>query len=231
MRRSLMPLILVMGMLVACGGQATTVPPSGPATAASVRPASLTPAPSATAAATVKTQAFKGKGDKVVKFTIPEDLAAIAKITNSGGENFVVESLDSSGSTNDLLVNTIGKYAGTRLFDGDAGMHSVAFKIQSTGSWTVTIMGVSSARAWNGRTALKGRGDDVVRVSPPIARLATFQVTHAGAENFAVTTYASDSSNLVVNEIGEFSGEEQFADGTLLVGVEADGAWSITPTP
>jgi hypothetical protein len=174
-------------------------------------------------------QSFKGKGDHVAKFTIPNESAAIARITNSGGENFAVESLDSSGSLNDLLVNTIGAYRGTVLFDTQAGSHSVAFKITSTGSWTVTVAPVSDARVWNGASALKGSGDDVVAVVPAISGLVTVNVAYSGADNFAVTAYTSSDSSLLVNTIGKFSGQEQLPDGTIVLDVIASGAWSMAP--
>jgi hypothetical protein len=91
-------------------------------------------------------------------------------------------------------------------------------------------MEISAAHAWSGTSAVNGKGDDVFVVDPPIAGLATFKVTHAGAANFVVTTYTADSAADVIDEIGKFSGEEQFADETRLVGVEADGAWSIAPS-
>jgi hypothetical protein len=172
---------------------------------------------------------LSGRGDKVAKFKIPADVAAIATFTNAGDSNFSVESLDSSGQTNDLLVNVIGRYSGTVLFDADASQHSVAFKIGSNGAWTATIKPVSGARAWNGTAKLAGKGDDVVRVNPPISGLATATFTHSGSENFAVVSYSADSSDLLINEIGHYHGQVQLPDGTQLLAVSADGAWTATP--
>ncbi|MDP9271333.1 MAG: hypothetical protein M3P14_10255 [Chloroflexota bacterium] len=94
-------------------------------------------------------------------------MPAIATITERGTSNFVVTSLAADGSQNELLVNVIGSYSGTRLFDADAGQHSVAFKVESTGSWTIVIKPVALASAWNPAKALSGRGDNVVRLLPP----------------------------------------------------------------
>lgn len=88
---------------------------------------------------------LKGRGNKVARFTIPEDAAAIAAITNAGTSNFVVWTVGADGRENGLLVNEIGRYKGTRLFDVSAGDYSVAFKIESNGSWTIAVKSPSPA--------------------------------------------------------------------------------------
>jgi uncharacterized Zn-binding protein involved in type VI secretion len=176
--------------------------------------------------ATFKVIKLAGKGDKVVKFSIPAEVAAIATITNNGRSNFTVESLDAKGSTNDLLVNVIGPYSGTVLFDADFGTHSVAFKIGSSGSWTATIKPISASRAWATSSRLSGKGDDVVLVKPTVSGLATATFTHSGSENFVVQSYSSDSSDLLINEIGHYHGQVQLPDGTMFLSIEADGSWT-----
>ena len=175
---------------------------------------------------TFKALAFKGRGDKVVKFKIPEDAAATAAFTHTGSSNFVVESLAADGSTNDLLVNEIGRFKGTRLFDADG--HSVAFKIDADGAWTVAIKPVSQARAWNLAAPLSGAGDDVIRVTGSIDGLASSVIKHTGGSNFVVTAYSSDGRDLLINEIGKYSGEVVMPSGLLLLEIEADGKWSVS---
>jgi hypothetical protein len=190
-----------------------------------------TPAPADSAPAAFTPIELSGHGNKVAKFKIPEDAPGIAVITNKGGSsNFTVEALDSSGGTNALLVNVIGAYSGTRLFDAGSGEHSVAFKIESDGNWTVRIQPVTSAPSWDGASQRKGKGDAVIQVSPAVSGLTTAVIKHSGEENFVVTTYGPDGSDLIVNDIGAFSGEQQLADGTFLIEIEADGGWSITPS-
>ena len=84
------------------------------------------------------------------------------------------------------------------------------------------------------------RGDEFVGTGPTAtdpftldAGLAVFTLEHDGASNFAVVLYdgAGEYVDLLVNEIGEFSGETAVAlpaadDYTL--NVEADGTWRIT---
>ncbi len=41
--------------------------------------------------------------------------------------------------------------------------------------------------------------------------------------------FAADGADLLVNEIGNYSGPVPLPDGTLLLTVQADGRWTITP--
>jgi len=138
-----------------------------------------------------------------------------------------VESLAADGSLNDLLVNTIGAYSGTVLFDQNAGAHSVAFRITSSVHWSVKIEPTTAARTWGGTGTLSGKGDDVVIISPAAAGLTTITSTHNGAANFVVTSYNSSGSNLLVNEIGHYTGQTTLPDGSFLLSITADGAWTI----
>ena len=172
---------------------------------------------------------LKGRGSRVVKFTIPEDAIAIAQITEKGTSNFAVWTIAADGSSNQLLVNEIGSYKGTRLFDTGSDEHSVAFKIESNGSWTITVRPVTQAKAWDPSTVSKGTGSMVLRVAPASDGFVVIGVTHRGSSNFAVWSYTADSRDLLFNEIGRYSGESVLPDGTLLLEIEADGAWTVTP--
>lgn len=186
------------------------------------------PTPEPTAGPAFETIKLSGKGTKVPKFSIPEDAAAIATITNKGTSNFVVWTVGTDGSTQDLLVNTIGSYRGTVLFDTDT--HSVAFKVESNGSWTIAIEPVTSARSWDGSSSLAGKGDDVVLVQPAASGFVTVNITHKGSSNFVIWVYSLDGRDLLVNEIGNYSGENIIPDSTVLLQVQADGSWTVTPT-
>ena len=89
-----------------------------------------------------------GSGADVVEFAIPETAAAIAAIRHTGSRNFIVESIADDGSTNELLVNEIGDYVGTVLFDDTD--HSVAFAVDADGSWEIIVRPVTEARSWDG---------------------------------------------------------------------------------
>lgn len=221
--------------LTGCSGATGGGPSSGdtssapPSASAAVSPSAV-PSPSPSPVPTFKPLALKGSSDRIAKFSIPDGSAAVAVISGRASGNFAVESLASDGSTNDLLVNTIGRYSGTVLFDEQDGQHSVAFKITSDGSWTITVEPVTSAPRWDAAKATKGTGDAVLVVSPPSSGLAAFDITHNGSSNFAVTAYSGAGGDLLVNEIGHYAGQQALPDGTFLVTITADGAWTLTPS-
>lgn len=203
-----------------------TAEPTAPPTAT----AEPTPTPEPTPAfAPIE---LSGVGDAVPRFEIPENAAAIATATHAGGANFAIVTISELGEQNDLLVNTIGSYSGTVLFDEQDGQHSVAFEVTADGPWTITIRPVTEARSWDGATPLTGLGDDVVQIDPVVAGLMTADVSHTGASNFAIIAYGGGpfGADLLVNEIGAYDGEVLIGDGTFLLEVSADGNWSITPS-
>jgi len=51
---------------------------------------------------------------------------------------------------------------------------------------------------------------------------------HAGKGNFAVVSYADAGRDLLVNEIGTYSGNVLIPAGLVLLAVSADGKWSFT---
>lgn len=149
-------------------------------------------------------------------------------MTHNGAANFAVWSIDASGGQNDLLANVIGPYSGTVLFDEGSGVHSVAFDVDADGAWTIVIKPISAARVWDGLANLTGRGDDVVIVNPPSSGLTVTTIAHQGEANFAVWAYGGSGTDLLVNEIGAYSGDSLLADGTFLLEINADGSWSFS---
>jgi hypothetical protein len=223
-------LVVALLSLEACAAPGVPTALLGDGTSASSGPAvSQAPVVTDVPVVTFSAIALKGTGAKVPKFTIPDGAGAIATFSARGSDNFAVTSLAADGSPNDLLVNVIGSYTGTVLFDMQSGQHSVAFKIETTESWAVTIRPVSSARIWNSASKLLGKGDDVVQIAPSSAGLVTLNITHNGSSNFVVTGYGPNGADLMVNEIGKYSGQVPLADGSFLLTVGADGAWTVTP--
>jgi hypothetical protein len=170
---------------------------------------------------------LKGRGNAVKKFKIPRDAVAIAEITHRGARNFAIWSVDRLGTKLDLLVNTIGDYNGTVLFDEQPGQHSAAFQVEADGTWRIRILPIERAPKWNGRDSLDGRGDSVIALTRPTSGLLTTNIRHEGSRNFAVWAYG-DSTDLLVNEIGRYKGESLVPAGTLLFEVQADGRWRFS---
>jgi hypothetical protein len=144
-----------------------------------------------------------------------------------GAANFAVWALGESGEKQALLVNTIGNYTGTVLFDQKTGEHSVAMDVEADGAWTIEIKPVTAAFKWDGKKALVGAGDDVAILNPASSGLKSATITHQGDGNFAVWAYGP-STDLLVNTIGPGSEETLMPDGTFLLQISADGPWTIS---
>lgn len=234
-RRGLWAGLVLAAVLAGCDTGVPGSPTVRPTATTSDEPAIATPAPTPsedTAVAPPAGAAFspitlKGKGKKVAKFKIPGDASALAQASYNGSGNFTITSVAADGSQNDLLVNSIGKYTGTVLFDAGIDQHSVAFQIEATGSWTIVIKPLASARKWNGSGTVKGSGDDVVQISPASSGLVTLDLSFKGKGHFDLTSYSADGGDLLANEIGNFTGQVFLPDSSFLLSITADGgAWS-----
>lgn len=65
-------------------------------------------------------------------------------------------------------------------------------------------------------------------VSPPSA-ISIVTLTHNGSSNFIVRSIQRSEENLLVNEIGSYSGRRPlFGSDPVLFDIDADGAWRIT---
>jgi len=199
-----------------------------PTEAASVTP---TPTPTPTASLPAAAVTFRGHGDKII--SLPSALGTVAKIvalTTNGQANFIVEPLDSTGSPTGSLVNTIGHYSGTVGLNLDGSSQIAALKVQADGSWVITVADPTTARRWSGSGPLTGHGDDVVIVIDAVSSgLNTVNITHKGQANFIVDAWGTSSgSNTLVNEIGNYSGQQVLPSDSVLVVIQADGLWTIS---
>jgi hypothetical protein len=209
----------------------TASPPAVTTAPTSVAPSSPKAAvPTVTQAAPAEpalpaNRTYEGRGAKVVRVNLSEDYLHIASITHKGSSNFVVQSIGEDGDDLDLLVNEIGSYSGVRLLDAEGTPK--ALKVEADGRWTMTVKVALKAPVWDGNAT--GRGDAVLRVESAQLDFTTVALTHRGSSNFVVEAYG-DSSDLLVNEIGRYSGETILPDGTVLVAISADGAWTFKKT-
>ncbi|TQJ58058.1 hypothetical protein FBY30_0268 [Arthrobacter sp. SLBN-83] len=177
----------------------------------------------AAAEAAAAPKEYSGVGDDVLNITKHSTGPEVAFIQHTGRSNFAVHTLDAKLESTDLLVNEIGNYSGTVLFDGSSrNGETTAFKITADGAWTVKLVSLKSVRKLDGTTPMTGTGDDVLVYTGP-AKAAVF--THDGSSNIAVHSYGS-RADLLVNEIGPYSGTVVWAPGVYTI--TADGNWSAT---
>jgi hypothetical protein len=163
-----------------------------------------------------------GRGDSTIK--LPSGATAgLVTATHKGSSNFAIEVLDAKNQTVDLLVNEIGRYAGTTAFGlSTFGDEPAKLKVQADGSWTVAITPISSAKGLSAKTS--GKGDTVLTYG---GDAQDWKITHKGSSNFVVTQ-VTDFPDLLVNEIGNYSGVVPMTAGPSVVTIQADGAWTMT---
>ncbi len=146
-----------------------------------------------------------------------------------GSSNFAIEALDKSGQEQDVLVNTIGNYSGTTLLTPSDGTAISAFKVTASGAWTVKVSDITKTKQWNGKSKLSGTGDSVFIIPGGTDGATTVAIAGHGKENFVVISYGNSGENVLVNEIGSWSGRELLPPNTVAVAVQYDGSWSIAP--
>lgn len=166
---------------------------------------------------TVESQVFEGSGDKILQF---DSGPFTVKLTHSGSRNFIVRALEPDLEESDLLVNEIGPYEGTVLapYDEYGGL-----KIEGDGSWTAEVTSTDALFASPLRGDISGTGDSVFYWA--IGERSVVSINHRGDSNFVVRIYTADGRDLLVNEIGNYGGEQIMETG--IVEITADGSWSL----
>ncbi len=219
-------------------GQATPEPtldiptPDGSTANASTPPPTAAPtavptAPPTAAPTAVPVTGFtkSGRGDSV--FTIPapyNNEPALVKVKYTGSSNFALQTLDTSNSEEELLVNAIGSYSGVEAMDFDGTDPANRLQVTASGTWTVTFSDPSTAPTFG--TISRGKGDAVIAYNGS-ADTAAF--TSTGQGNFAVLQFNSpgDLENLLVNTIGAYTGSVPIDSSGYLV-INDDGNWTVT---
>lgn len=163
-----------------------------------------------------------GTGDNLVNLPAGAK-AGIVTATHDGGANFSISVLNATNeSTGELLVNTIGAYAGSTVYGFNSFSDGVTLQITADGNWSLNISPISAAPA----LAASGAGDGVFLRTGPAGKLTA---THDGGGNFVVQeeTGKAFSMGLLVNEIGAYSGTVPLSAGPSVVHVGADGNWTL----
>jgi hypothetical protein len=219
-------LITVIAATAGNGKTSNTTAPTGQTTATgNAAAAAATAATTAVAATTTPPPApptvIQGRGDDVVPVTRTGPTIVEFSCPQCGS-NTVLE----SDGADSVLVNTIGAYSGMRALDMADGSTTSQLTVKADSAWTLTLGGFDLATHANG--PVSGHGDDVV-VDTGSASAAT--IINQGSANFVVQdiSQATDSMDLVVNEIGDYTGTDPIALPGIIE-ITSDGSWSITPS-
>ncbi|GIH50625.1 hypothetical protein SAMN05421833_12825 [Microbispora rosea] len=187
----------------------------------------LTAAALTTTAAAHADTTYRGEGDDVVRIHATKKPGLI-RFTHDGESNFIVHTVDPRGRAGEYLVNEIGPYTGTVLYNDYGTRGTSGLEIKADGFWTATFLPLSKARCWCSAT-IRGTGDQVLKLSPTRG-LHTVRGAYNGESNFIVHAHTriGSYSDLLFNEIGRYRGKALLPVGTRLVTVHADGAWTLT---
>lgn len=177
--------------------------------------------PYARAFGTFTAMSFTGVGDDVIE--LPVGLkAGFVELSHVGGSNFAVWSFDKDMERVDLLANEIGNYSGSSPFGFGFSDDPVKYlEVTAGGTWTINIKPITDAPAFTG----EGSGSGVFKGT---VKVGSKTLTHDGSSNFAVWQYCTNGHrDLLVNEIGSYTGRKIVKAGSCVIAVEADGTWSI----
>lgn len=255
MKRILLP-ILVIGILLlsACGSPSTTPPTEAPPATSPTGQPTTSEEPEPTSPPTTIPQPtpepepieFSGEGDDVSSEFMLEEGVTIITMTHDGDSNFAIELLDDTGGYVDLLVNEIGSFDGTsaigvrdnNIIGAKPGTH--VLNITADGNWTVLI---EQPRPTSGEILpfnLTGKGCGITPFFVLDEGLTTFEMTHDGDSNFALTLFSASGEyvDLIVNEIGSYSGKQAIGvkhnniigarPGIHILSIIADGKWTLS---
>jgi hypothetical protein len=175
-----------------------------------------------------KSVTYSGRGDDVVKFKKPvTDPVLVTTVWSGPQDNNTIYALDSDGEEGDLLVNTIGSYRGTTMTNKYEGDSVAALKVEGSGSWKVTLKPLSAAKSWDGSGTFSGKSDDVISVAGAFDGLDSLKFKSTKADG-NITVYAlGESEDLVVNDIGNFTGEYAMPSDVSLLHISSDGQWTM----
>lgn len=230
-------LALTLGACTAEGELAASPSSDSPAEPASTEPDSTAPATTAPAPTPTQTpvattppvpepdpnlfepRTVTGSGASVVP--VPAgSTAGIIAASHAGSSNFALWAMDSSNNQLDLLVNEIGPYAGTVPWGfRDDSVANV--QVEADGNWSLTFSPITTTPELT--LPASGTGDSVLIYQ---GGAATPTFAHQGESNFAVWVYGN-STDLLINEIGVYTGTHAMKAGPAFIVVEADGPWTI----
>ena len=174
---------------------------------------------------------YEGSGDNIVDLrdiwtSSFGDAAFIQIIGPSTYDNFIVYSYDMAGEKDDLLVNEIGYFEGYLL-----QLYPISrLEITAGGPWEVKVFPFAKeyAHYLDVPGTYQGNGYDVIvlRGTPDLATFVT-----ASNDNFIVYSISSDGDmDLLVNEIGPYTGTKILSSNTFVLEVKASGDWRVEIT-
>ena len=159
----------------------------------------------------------------------------IVTLKHNGSRNFAVW-LDNqaTGDHEDLLVNEIGSWQGSRATSVTAS-GKYLFEVNADGPWSIEITQPTplNAPVLSAPHKFSGTGTQALYFLKVGSGIHKVTATHNGDSNFIVSAYNSDASSrqLLFNEIGAVNGSVALRIGSggayVVFDVKADGDWTL----
>ncbi|ORT57184.1 lipase chaperone [Streptomyces sp. CB03238] len=151
---------------------------------------------------------LKGSGKQAsAPFAVTDGLAVFRSTCSSCAANFIVELLDPSGQTKDLLVNTIGRYDGSKGVGLSAGRYRL--NVTADAAWSVTVTQPRDKKPAPLPQTYTGKGDHV-RGPFDADHAVDMRADNRGQGNFIVVVLDAEGGvqDLAFNEIGTSAAPE-----------------------
>lgn len=175
-----------------------------------------------TSLGTFEETTYTGNGDDVITLDVT-GYPILLDITYSGDRNFIVYTLDEAGENVDLLVNTIGSYSGV-VTDYKDYSDVTMLSVESSGDWSITVKPMDSMEELvNGQSY---SGDGVYYIDTD--DLTTITLTNSGESNFIVYGIGISDVDLLVNEIGDYSGTVVWTESQSFLIINSEGTWTVS---
>lgn len=180
-----------------------------------------------------ETISVNGFGNRVITdIELPSVAMLVTAKHSMGDSNFWANYYDGDGNKSRAFVNEIGEYSGTVLFNNSgAESGSGIIEVEADGKWSLEFIAIPRAIQLDGSSNVRGHGCVATDAFEGNGRPNVIKFKHDGDSNFAVRIISDEGDNdLLVNEIGYYSGEKVFKleKGTrYFLLVEADGNWSV----
>ena len=229
--RFLIPVLLVVLALPACGDSADEAENTTLAPTTTAEAVTTTTAPTTTTTEAPEMMAEgSGIGDDLVEFSIVKTATAVT-FTHNGTGAFKVQDLGADLEPAGLLIDTTGPYQGTRPLQWEAA--SGGFEITADGDWTYSVFNIDYARHED--CPIEGDGDDVVVVNDlkPAGGFETsgshlVDVAFDGDTTFGIWIWGFGPTEHLVDTTGPFAETVTVPDGMAIWDITANGgAWTI----
>jgi len=162
-------------------------------------------------------------------FNLQEGLS-VFELKNTGSGHFGIWLMDNMGNKEELLVNTIGPFDGSKAARIDKSGEYI-LDVSAEGGWTVNIEQPRPTTA-SEKTSFSGRDQQYAGPFHLDSGLKKFELKNTGSGHFGVWLLDKEGNyvELLVNDIGPFDGSKAvgvYREGIYYFDISAEGNWEI----